>query len=526
MNSASPKSLGSRGVLVTYGASPGAGGAGAVSGAGAAGPLLSPGHQNPPGGGNVSAATAAVVVDMSGGAPVSVSVSAPGQGPGPGSSINFLGTQMPPSTVMSGANAVDAYDLGAGAPPGSHLPPDELDNFRLLDAAETLVNLQSMQDQQQQEQQQQQQQSSQPQLPPQSLIESSGQVIYLSTSPSSSSTTALQISPLSSPILHQLAPPTTQQTQTFLEEGKPASSSFVQPHEQLELRGVNHLDQSGGSGELDLRSLSARRLPDDSFDLSLPSGVPSSSSSAPMGPPANSPQSSTFLAAHEVTRQRLAVIPEHKGTANYIVHHQHQQPQSKSPASEMMKPPPAPPPTSGRRGRGRGRGRGGAGGVGPAVPDVHILDPGLSAGRGAAGRGRGRGRGSRAVAAAAASQPSAVPVPRPPPQQQQQQPPPQPPPVLGKDYGDVPGVEAPESSAGEPSKPGAEGQSTGATTRKDEDTFQIGHLTVSNSLFNQLLNQKKLELFQDPEVLQFIRSAQGRTWSEKRRGHFHHGSKK
>ena len=70
-----------------------------------------------------------VAMDIGGGGggggapPVAVSV--------PGSSINFLGTQLPPSTVMtSGGASGDAFELGVGAPPGSHLPPDELEDYR------------------------------------------------------------------------------------------------------------------------------------------------------------------------------------------------------------------------------------------------------------------------------------------------------------------------------------------------------------------------------------------------------------
>lgn len=106
-----------------------------------------------------------------------------------------------------------------------------------------------------------------------------------------------------------------------------------------------------------------------------------------------------------------------------------------------MRPPVEPPP---RRGRGRGRGRGG------------------SEGR---GRGRGRGRGAR------------VQVP----------------------------VAIPEHTDLDSSQEDVEMLDNNAEENREkvvkDETFMVGEHELKDSVFNDILNKKKLELMMDPEVV-------------------------
>jgi len=117
--------------------------------------------------------------------------------------------------------------------------------------------------------------------------------------------------------------------------------------------------------------------------------------------------------------------------------------------TNLMRPPIDPPP---RRGRGRGRGRGG----GSTSPS--------ESGR---GRGRGRGRGAARI---------------------------QPPPIerieqqdfdMGSSQDDVEMIE-PTNDVQVPIK---------------EETFMVGDMELKDSIFNDILNKKKLELMMDPEII-------------------------
>ena len=167
--------------------------------------------------------------------------------------------------------------------------------------------------------------------------------------------------------------------------------------------------------------------------------------------------------------------------------------------SEIMKPPPPPAPTS-RRGRGRGRGAAaGSGGE-------------RGSGR---GRGRGRGRGAKAAAAAAAATVTSGLL-----QQQQQQQPLASPTLGGLDY--LPDVAAsPAANGGSPAAihlpaaPVEGGSSNPGDVQTDSNggvpggggavgSFALGSLSVPENIFDKLLNPRKLELLQDPEVAQLL----------------------
>lgn len=283
-------------------------------------------------------------------------------------------------------------------------PEDDFDNYRILDAAETLVTLQSVQQEQQLQQQQQQQQ----------IINSEGGgVIFLSTTPPS--TSAIQMSPLNSPILHHLSAayvddlPKTPQPQP---QHNLSHVSFLSPRSNNA-----SLVENQGETDMDLSSLTSISRShstsngDDAFDLSL-------SSPRLMGPP--------------------PTPPRFEGT---------------SPSAEMMRPPPNPPPS--RRARGRGRGS-------------------SSAERGSGGRGRGRGRGRGAKVNNST------------------------PPIVE--------MAEPTGENGDTSEGAYSLQASSVEVPKD-DTFQVGDMTVKNSLLDELLNARKIELFHDPDIQALIRAA-------------------
>ena len=56
-----------------------------------------------------------------------------------------------------------------------------------------------------------------------------------------------------------------------------------------------------------------------------------------------------------------------------------------------------------------------------------------------------------------------------------------------------------------PSVAGATGSAVGGPA--DNETFQVGHMGVKNTLFDQLLNRRKLELLNDPEILSLLASS-------------------
>lgn len=45
---------------------------------------------------------------------------------------------------------------------------------------------------------------------------------------------------------------------------------------------------------------------------------------------------------------------------------------------------------------------------------------------------------------------------------------------------------------------------TTASAVNSEEVFQVGHLTVKNSIFSDILNDRKLELFNDPDILALL----------------------
>lgn len=126
------------------------------------------------------------------------------------------------------------------------------------------------------------------------------------------------------------------------------------------------------------------------------------------------------------------------------------------PGQNLMRPPIDPPP---RRGRGRGRGRGASGSV--------SLESGSSRGR---GRGRGRGassRGQHAVQAAAVINSVENEV----------------------DHGASEDIEMMDGDLGI------------VKEEVKEETFMVGDMELKDSIFDEILNKKKLELLMDPEVL-------------------------
>lgn len=119
-------------------------------------------------------------------------------------------------------------------------------------------------------------------------------------------------------------------------------------------------------------------------------------------------------------------------------------------SNSSMKPPSEPVP---KRGRGRGRGRGSSTCAEPR------------------GRGRGRGRG----AASRASIP--------------------PPPVINDALEEQDDIEMTDSELGK-------------EMPKEDTTFMVGNFELKDSIFDDLLNRKKLELIMDPEVMSIFANHQ------------------
>ena len=124
-----------------------------------------------------------------------------------------------------------------------------------------------------------------------------------------------------------------------------------------------------------------------------------------------------------------------------------------STSSNLMKPPMDPPP---RRGRGRGRGRGSS----------------VSSGESSRGRGGGRGRGAH-------------------------KPPPTPPPVKWNEEMETSQDEADMNDVGEMKD-----------VPKEDTTFMVGNLELKDSIFDDILNKKKLELLMDPEIVSVLNRQQ------------------
>jgi len=125
--------------------------------------------------------------------------------------------------------------------------------------------------------------------------------------------------------------------------------------------------------------------------------------------------------------------------------------------SNLMKPPTDPPP---KRGRGRGRGRGSS-----------------SSSESSRGRGRGRGRGAVTSRTPPAS-PSVITTD-----------------TIEETTQDS-DVEMTDTELGKEMLP------------KEDTTFMVGQLELKDSIFDDLLNKKKLELLMDPEVMSIFANHQ------------------
>ena len=120
--------------------------------------------------------------------------------------------------------------------------------------------------------------------------------------------------------------------------------------------------------------------------------------------------------------------------------------------TNLMKPPMDPPP---RRGRGRGRGRGSS----------------VASGESGRGRGRGRGRGAHK--------------------------PPPPPPVKWSEEMEASQDDVEMNEVGEVKE-----------IVKEDTTFMVGNLELKDTIFDDILNKKKLELLMDPEIVSVLNRQQ------------------
>jgi hypothetical protein len=136
-----------------------------------------------------------------------------------------------------------------------------------------------------------------------------------------------------------------------------------------------------------------------------------------------------------------------------------------SPPTTLMRPPTELPP---RRGRGRGRGRGSA-----------VSEP---RGGGGGGRGRGRGRGGSKS------------------------------PVSSVQQSEVE-IEADLNISQEDAEMNEAGEIKEAP--KEDATFMVGNLELKESIFDNVLNKRKLELMMDPEVLAILSGQQKQLKSSK-----------
>ena len=75
--------------------------------------------------------------------------------------------------------------------------------------------------------------------------------------------------------------------------------------------------------------------------------------------------------------------------------------------------------------------------------------------------------------------------------------------------GDVAFVGQPLGDAPVGVAPGSGGEATATSPSLESDTFEIGDLKVKNRIFDDILNARKLELLNDPEI-QAMLAAGGR----------------
>ena len=171
-----------------------------------------------------------------------------------------------------------------------------------------------------------------------------------------------------------------------------------------------------------------------------------------------------YLAPHQQQKEAYKMAPQPPTSANSMGPPPPPGPASNnvtfllinqnSTSSNLMKPPMDPPP---RRGRGRGRGRGSS----------------VSSGESSRGRGRGRGRGAH-------------------------KPPPTPPPVnKWNEEMETSQEEAEMNDVGEMKD-----------LPKEDTTFMVGNLELKDSIFDDILNKKKLELLMDPEIVSVLNRQQ------------------
>lgn len=189
----------------------------------------------------------------------------------------------------------------------------------------------------------------------------------------------------------------------------------------------------------------------------------------PMGPPPPPSNVTTryvvLQAANPNQTSRASVLPDNVQNQSRI--HQAHSDQG------AMKPPSQPPPSR------RGRGKRGGGAVPPMSPMSGTPPSPSPSGR---GRGRGRGRGSKAGGAPSGHVAPAS--------------------TVATSSLDCDDQDDAEMNDGEGLTSQAEEEEK--RRRKNGTTFQVGNLAVRNDIFDELLNERKLELLLDPEVMAIL----------------------
>merc|ERR1719188_1637411 len=193
-----------------------------------------------------------------------------------------------PSAAPPGSISVQLAAAGSGGGPDP-FDDEDLERHMLLDAAETLINLQSVQEQQQH-----------PELDTSPGPAAPANVIYLAADPTLASTAANAIPP---PVLHQLT------TAAYMEEKSPTHQLVNHHHQaqlqQLELRGET---VTNSEEQLDLKPPPGLQT---SYDLSVPSSGSSGGRLSSMGPPPAPPPTNRM----QIMKPPLAppLIPARRG---------------------------------------------------------------------------------------------------------------------------------------------------------------------------------------------------------------------
>lgn len=248
-----------------------------------------------------------------------------------------------------------------------------------------------------------------------------------------------------------------------------------QQHQQqlvhVNKRGINDLFRDD-FGPVSLTS----RAPSTPGSRMPPTPVPPTSSSGtlqPMGPPPPPPSSS----GNNVTTRYVVLQTTSQSTSSRgsVMSDSIQQSRILQAHSDQgtMQPPSQPPPS--RRGRGSKRGTVTSHSVSTVVGPPSAPSP---SGR---GRGRGRGRGSKSSAQTGAATVQSTVVN----------------PMNMFESDDPEDAEMMEGGEGLTSQAEEEEK----RRRKNGTTFQVGSLAVRNDIFDELLNERKLELLLDPEIM-------------------------